>query len=146
MVQYHAAQRGFAVVPQSEVEAYYQSKRFTLAEEIDQVPVADLCAALKADGILYTTITYWGKETILISTKVKVDIEFRMIDKTKQEVWTGAGSDGKSSGGLTGRDIAGANAEMLLLSPAKFAPGAVANGMRSLPRAGFSPKPPPQPK
>jgi hypothetical protein len=139
-VQNKVAAHGYAVVPQSEVQAFYQSKKFTQPEEIKSFSATQICEALKADGVVYSNITYWGKKTLLVSTYVGVEMEFEFVDKSGDTLWSGKGEHGKSSGGLTGRDIAEANAEMLLLSPANFVGGAVNEGLARLPLAGYEPK------
>jgi hypothetical protein len=142
-VQGDVASRGYAVVPQSEVVAYYEKCHYTLPEEIEQVPggPGGIAKLFNAEAVVYTNITNWGKKTLLVSNWVGVQLEASLVDaKTGEGLWSGKGEDGKSSGGLNLRDAALSAAGTLLTDPGQYAAGACHNTYRSLPRAGWDPK------
>ena len=142
------AARGYNLVPQSEITAFYEKCHWHQAEEIQQVQggVQGIAKEFKADIVVYTYIRYWGKKALLVSNWVGVQLEAEMLDgQNGSQIWAGKGEDGKGTGGLSVRDAVGGAAEVLLTPPAHFAPGAARNCYGSLYHAGFDKDHGPQP-
>lgn len=134
-VEQEMAVRGYNVIPRSTVEAFYSKNKFTVPEEIRQYKPQELAKEFGCDLILRSTITKWGKTSVLLSTHREVAIAGELVDpKDGTVLWQGQGQHSEKSG--------------LLSSADSMAPRAIAACFAKMPRGGMDPemKPGTQPK
>jgi hypothetical protein len=133
------AHKGYHVIARGEVSAYYQKLKFTIPEEIEQIPMARICEELKVQGLVFSRITFWGKKVLVFYNYVGVEAEFWLVDPSGERLWAGQGENGEQHipGTKEGRILDTAAA--ILADPGRYAAGAAANGCRKLPLAGFAP-------
>ena len=141
------AARGYQVVPAEKVLAFYDKNKFRAdPAEIKMYSADELAKEFKADGVFYSNITRWGAEYVLVWASYGVEAKFELVDAKGERLWYGTGKDVVNSGAGTGKDaLIGAAASALSIAFLKradpFCRRCVRQGLRSLPLAGFEPKP-----
>ena len=139
--------KGYQVVPAQKVLDFYDENRFRAdPAEIKMYSAEELAKEFNVDGVFYSNITRWGAEWILIWASFGVEAEFQLVDAKGEQLWFGTGEDVNRSGGGLGEDALvqaalSAATTAFLQKADPFCHGCVRNGLRSLPLAGFDPKP-----
>jgi hypothetical protein len=139
--------RGYAVVPQAEVEEFYKKNRFfNTPEEIQIYTPVEVAKEFKADGVLYTNLQRWGYRYVGVYSEYGVAMEFRMTDgKTGDPVWQdrvevmhAEAAQGRNLFELA-LSLIGVAGNAFLRSSDAWAEDAVARAMWKLPMAGYDP-------
>lgn len=142
-VQQGVAAHGYAVLNEGAVQAFYAKNNFRGdPAEIRQYSTQELAKELKVDAIFYTNITRWGAEYAVVSSSVGVEAEFQLANgEDGAPLWNGEGKKVDSSGGSSlGGMLVGAVTKAVFDDPGKYCRGAVADGLRKLPHAGWDPE------
>jgi hypothetical protein len=141
------AERGYAVVPQAEVEEFYRKNRFVnTPEEIQIYTPAEVAKEFNADAVLYTNLQRWGYRYVGVYSEYGVAMEFRMTDgKTGDAIWQDR-VEVVAAEAIRGRNLfemalslIGVAGNAFLRSSEAWAEEAVHRAMWKLPLAGFDP-------
>lgn len=81
------AEKGFYVFPVNTAKFVLEQEGFYEGERIHQQSPEVLAKLFGADAVLYVTIKRWDAQYIVISTKVTVEFEYRMVAKDGTEIW-----------------------------------------------------------
>ncbi len=145
-IQKEMTNRGYACVPWETLEKWYVEHGFTGAtEQIQGVPVAQICKELGVEGVVLSDLPTWGKVTLGVYNEIKVKIVSELHDKDDAVLWKGEGEYGDSNvnAGSGKRSLIGAlvdTAVKAATDPDVYADDAAAIAFRSLPWAGYDPK------
>jgi hypothetical protein len=141
------AGRGYAVVPQAEVEEFYRKNRFfNTPEEIQIYTPVEVAKEFNADAVLYTNLQRWGYTYVGVYSEYGVAMEFRMTDaKTGDPVWQDRVEVVRAEG-VRGRNLfelalslVGVAGNAFLRSSDSWAAEAVGQAMWKLPMSGYDP-------
>lgn len=141
------AGRGYTVVPQSEVEAFYLKNRFfNTPEEIQIYTPAEVAKEFNAEGVLYTNIHRWGYKYVGVYSEYGVDLEFRLTDaKGGEPAWKDridlVRSEAIRGGNLfeLAFSLFGVAGNAFMRSSESWARECVGKAMLKMPLAGFGP-------
>lgn len=85
------AESGFYVFPVALVDQTFKNNGLTVAQEIQNVPLAKLREIFGADAALYMTIERYGTSYVVLSSETRVTVSARLIDlRSGQKLWQGA--------------------------------------------------------
>ena len=85
------AESGFYVFPVALVDQTFKNNGLTVAQEIQNVPLAKLREIFGADAALYMTIERYGTSYVVVSSETRVTVSARLIDlRSGQKLWQGA--------------------------------------------------------
>ena len=85
------AESGFYVFPVALVDQTFKNNGLTVAQEIQNVPLAKLREIFGADAALYMTIERYGTSYAVVSSETRVTVSARLIDlRSGQKLWQGA--------------------------------------------------------
>lgn len=141
------ASRGYRVASREDVEAFYRKNNFhATPEEINLYSAPELAKEFQADAVLYSNIRKWGYTYVGVYSEYGVALELKLVDgRTGAPVWQGRAEASRSQG-LEGRDAGGllfslfaVAGNAFLRSSDAWAEECIGEGLRRLPRAGFTP-------
>lgn len=81
------ANRGYYVFPVNTVKVVLEQEGLYEPEKVHQLEPAKLAAMFGADAVLYVTIVQWTAEYVVVSTRVTVELDYRMVDKANTDIW-----------------------------------------------------------
>ena len=81
------ANRGYYVFPVNTVKVVLEQEGLYEPEKIQQLEPAKLAAMFGADAVLYVTIVQWTAAYVVLSTRVTVELDYRMVDKSNTDIW-----------------------------------------------------------
>jgi hypothetical protein len=141
--------RGYRVVSQPEVEAFYARNNFkTDPGEIKIYRTEEIAREFKADAVLYSNILRWGGSYVGVYSEAGVEIELALMDgKAGGRLWETRGA-AVSRESVRGRNVfelafslIGVAGNAALRSTDAAAERAVAEACGRMPLAGLDPNP-----
>ncbi len=81
------ANKGYYVFPVNTVKTVLEQEGLYEPEKVQDMAADKLAAMFGADTVLYVKINRWETRYIVISASTTVDLEYRIVDKTGQELW-----------------------------------------------------------
>ncbi len=82
------AEKGYYIFPVNTAKMVLEQEGLYEGERIHEQAPATLAKLFDADAILYVTINRWDAQYILITTKVTVEFEYRMVSRDGTEIWS----------------------------------------------------------
>ena len=81
------ANKGYYVFPVNTVKTVLEQEGLYEPERVQQLAPEKLAAMFGADSVLYVKINRWDTTYAVISSSTTVDMEYRIVDKSGQELW-----------------------------------------------------------
>ena len=150
------ANKGYYVFPVNTVKTVLEQEGLYEPERVQQLAPEKLAAMFGADSVLYEKINRWDTKYVVISASTTVDLEYRIVDKSGQEIWKARKQmvytpQQNNTGNVLGNLIAAAvtaaiqraapdymplvnqaNAQVFYFGPTALPPGPYAKGQESL--------------
>lgn len=82
------AEKGYYVFPVNTTKFVLEQEGFYEGGQIHLQPAEVLAARFGADTVLFVTINRWDARYALLTTIVTVDLDYRLVDKDGQEIWS----------------------------------------------------------
>lgn len=82
------AERGYYVFPVNTVKIVLEREGLYEPEKVRQADPVKLANLFGADAILYTSIHRWDAQYAVLSTVVTVQLDYRLVYRTGEEIWT----------------------------------------------------------
>ena len=100
--------RGYYVFPVEATSEILASEGFTSGAELARIAPGKFRQYLGADGVLFVTIKSWDTTYAILSSTVRVTLEYLLIDtRSGAEVWSGTWTAERRSGGAFSGNIIG---------------------------------------
>lgn len=81
------AERGYYVFPVNTVRTVLEQEGFYEPEKVQEQSPASLAQFFDADAVLFVTITRWDAQYVVLSTVVTVELNYKMYDRSGQQIW-----------------------------------------------------------
>jgi hypothetical protein len=82
------AEKGYYVFPVNTVKVVLEHEGLYEPERVRAVEPSKLADLFGADAILYVSINRWDAQYVVLSTVVTVDLDYKLVAKTGQTLWT----------------------------------------------------------
>lgn len=81
------AEKGYYVFPVNTVKVVLEQEGLYEAERVRQAVPQKLASYFGADAILYVAITRWDAQYAVLATTVTVELNYRLVSRTGEELW-----------------------------------------------------------
>lgn len=82
------AEKGYYVFPVNTVKVVLEHEGLYEPERVRAVEPSKLAELFGADAILYVSINRWDAQYVVLSTVVTVELDYKLVGKTGQTLWT----------------------------------------------------------
>jgi hypothetical protein len=82
------AEKGYYVFPVNTVKVVLEHEGLYEPERVRAVEPSKLADLFGADAILYVSINRWDAQYVVLSTVVTVELDYKLVAKTGQTLWT----------------------------------------------------------
>lgn len=82
------AEKGYYVFPVNTVKVVLEHEGLYEPERVRAVEPSKLADLFGADAILYVSINRWDAQYVVLSTVVTVELDYKLVSKTGQTLWT----------------------------------------------------------
>ncbi|MFG5776813.1 DUF799 domain-containing protein [Comamonas sp. J-3] len=81
------AEKGYYVFPVNTTKMVLEQEGFYESDRIHQQPAESIAKLFGADAVLFVTINRWDAQYAVLSTTVTVSFDYRLVNKTGEELW-----------------------------------------------------------
>jgi hypothetical protein len=81
------AEKGYYVFPVNTTKFVLEQEGYYEGDRVHQLPAEQLTKLFDADAVLYVTINRWDARYVIVSMRVTVEFDYRIVGRDGAELW-----------------------------------------------------------